>query len=72
MRKALCVLLQHKMAKYQQFKQHVHYKADVENILNLIFYPRIIYVSKLLYGDAAELIIEEILHHGMVNIFALG
>ena len=67
-RKALCVLLQHKLASFQVYKHIVSYKANVENILRLLYYPKIIYTAKVLYGDMAEIIVEEILHHGIVRV----
>ncbi|CAK8689986.1 unnamed protein product [Clavelina lepadiformis] len=64
-RKALCVLIQHKLVQFQMRKQIIEYKADIKSIVNLIFYPRMIYTAKLLYGDIAELIVEETLFLGI-------
>jgi len=64
------VLIQHKLAHFQLHRQCVvEYKCNVGAILKLTIYPRIIYTAKLLYGDAAELIVEEILQHGIVSNF---
>nr|CAB3265031.1 DNA-directed RNA polymerase III subunit RPC3 [Phallusia mammillata] len=66
-RKSLCVLIQHKLAEFQVYKgTSVEYRCCVDLVLKLIIKKKIIYTSKLLYGDAAELIVEETLQHGII------
>lgn len=40
------------------------YRACCDWILRILRYPRYIYTAKTLYGDAGELIIEELLQRG--------
>ncbi|XP_033634407.1 DNA-directed RNA polymerase III subunit RPC3-like [Asterias rubens] len=64
-RKALCVLIQHNMVSFTLHKRgFVEYSASIDPVLLLVRYPRFIHCAKTLYGDAGELIIEEILQHG--------
>ncbi|XP_077989640.1 DNA-directed RNA polymerase III subunit RPC3-like isoform X2 [Glandiceps talaboti] len=66
-RKALCILIQHHMVTFTASKRGmVEYQANVKNILLHIRYPRYIYCAKTLYGDAGELIVEEMLQHGQM------
>nr|XP_002130318.1 DNA-directed RNA polymerase III subunit RPC3 [Ciona intestinalis] len=66
-RKALCLLIQHKLAKFHVRKRKiVEYAINIENVLSILFHPKFIYTVKLLYGDAAELIVEEALQHGII------
>ncbi|XP_038078065.1 DNA-directed RNA polymerase III subunit RPC3-like [Patiria miniata] len=68
-RKALCVLVQHNIASFGLHKRgFVEYAASVEQVLLLVRYPRYIYCAKTLYGDAGELIVEEILQHGQMRM----
>ena len=71
-RKALCVLIQHNIVSFALHKRgFVEYAADVQPVLLLIRYPRYICCAKTLYGDAGELIVEEILHHGQMMMSKL-
>ncbi|CAH1796174.1 unnamed protein product [Owenia fusiformis] len=68
-KKGLCSLIQHNMVTFELHKRgFVEYEIRTGVPLLLLRYPRYIYASKTLYGDAAELIIEEILHHGQINM----
>ncbi|XP_014664073.1 PREDICTED: DNA-directed RNA polymerase III subunit RPC3-like isoform X3 [Priapulus caudatus] len=68
-RKALCVLTQHNMVTFDRHKRgFVMYTIDVKEVLLLARYTRYIYCAKTLYGDAAELIAEEMLLHGQVGM----
>ena len=44
------------------------YSINVENILVRLRFPRYIYTAKMLYGDSAELVVEEILQHGQIEM----
>nr|XP_006823774.1 PREDICTED: DNA-directed RNA polymerase III subunit RPC3-like [Saccoglossus kowalevskii] len=66
-RKALCVLITHNMAKFTSTKRGIiYYQVSVKTVLLLSRYPRYIYSVKTLYGDAGELIVEEILQNGQL------
>ncbi|XP_022111432.1 DNA-directed RNA polymerase III subunit RPC3-like isoform X2 [Acanthaster planci] len=71
-RKALCVLIQHNIASFGLHKRgFVEYTASVDRALLLVRYPRYIYCAKTLYGDAGELIVEEILQHGQMMMSSM-
>ena len=44
----------------------VEYTAKVDQVLLIPRYPHYIYCAKTLYGDAGELIVEELLQHGQL------
>ncbi|XP_041333135.1 DNA-directed RNA polymerase III subunit RPC3-like, partial [Pyrgilauda ruficollis] len=61
-KKALCVLIQHGLARYEaQPRGPVEYEARGRRVLRLLRYPRYIYTAKALYGDPGELLVEELL-----------
>ncbi|XP_064257528.1 DNA-directed RNA polymerase III subunit RPC3 isoform X2 [Passer domesticus] len=64
-KKALCVLIQHGLARFQaQPRGPVEYEAQGPRVLRLLRHPRYIYTAKALYGDPGELLVEELLLHG--------
>ncbi|NXG16505.1 RPC3 polymerase, partial [Grallaria varia] len=64
-KKALCVLIQHHLVSYEASPRGpVEYEARGGRILRLLRYPRYVYTAKALYGDPAELLVEELLLHG--------
>ncbi|XP_041259968.1 DNA-directed RNA polymerase III subunit RPC3 isoform X2 [Onychostruthus taczanowskii] len=66
-KKALCVLIQHGLARYEaQPRGPVEYEARRRRVLRLLRYPRYIYTAKALYGDPGELLVEELLLHGQL------
>ncbi|NXS84892.1 RPC3 polymerase, partial [Erpornis zantholeuca] len=68
-KKALCVLIQHNLARYEaQPRGSVEYEARSERILRILRYPRYIYAAKTLYGDPGELLVEELLLHGHLSM----
>lgn len=67
-RKALCVLIKHKVVDFKKCKKHIEYNINLDSILLLLLIPRIIYTTKVLYGDTGELIVEEMLVHGMAEM----
>ncbi|XP_063032604.1 DNA-directed RNA polymerase III subunit RPC3-like isoform X1 [Melospiza melodia melodia] len=70
-KKALCVLLQHQLARFEaQPRGWVEYEARRERVLRLLRYPRYIYTAKALYGDPGELLVEELLLHGHLPMSA--
>ena len=66
---ALTVLIQHNIVNFQQNKHgFVEYTVDVRSLLLHTRFPRYVYSAKTLYGDEAELIVEELLQHGQVSM----
>ncbi|XP_040268787.1 DNA-directed RNA polymerase III subunit RPC3 [Bufo bufo] len=70
-KKALCVLLQHGLATYQMHRRgFVEYSARCDRCLRILRFPRYIFTAKTLYGDAGELIVEELLLNGKMTLTA--
>ena len=68
----MCVLIQHHIVSFSLHKRgFVEYASSFERVLLLTRYPRYIYCAKTLYGDAGELIVEEILQHGQMRMSAV-
>ncbi|KAM9487973.1 DNA-directed RNA polymerase III subunit RPC3 [Clarias gariepinus] len=71
-KKCLCVLVQHGMAKFGPGRRGpagpVEYQLNNERVLYMLRYPRYIYTAKSLYGDTGELVIEEILQRGQMTM----
>ncbi|KAK3098436.1 hypothetical protein FSP39_019429 [Pinctada imbricata] len=64
-KKILCVLIQHNMVTFEKNKKgFIEYTIDGESIMYRLRFIRYIYCAKTLYGDAAELLIEELLQRG--------
>ena len=62
-------MIQHDLVKFQKGAQNqVCYTAQLPNILAILQYPKLTYCAKDLHGDACELIIEELLHHGSTSM----
>ena len=67
MRKALCTLIMHNMVTFDLNKRgFIEYKIQIKGVQLLSRSPRYIYTAKTLYGDEAELIVEEMLTQGQV------
>ncbi|XP_051575991.1 DNA-directed RNA polymerase III subunit RPC3-like isoform X1 [Myxocyprinus asiaticus] len=71
-KKSLCVLVQHGMCTFGAGRRGpggpVEYRISGEHILHMLRYPRYIYMTKSLYGDTGELIVEEILQRGQMTM----
>ncbi|KAK3585327.1 hypothetical protein CHS0354_040276 [Potamilus streckersoni] len=66
-REILCFFIQHNLVMYEKNKRgFLEYRMAVKPTLWRCRFPKYIYCAKTLYGDAAELLVEEILHHGQV------
>ncbi|RDD45187.1 DNA-directed RNA polymerase III subunit RPC3 [Trichoplax sp. H2] len=64
---SLCILLQHDLIDYTLSNTNGYlYRLKIDRILLCNRYPRYIYASKFLFGDIAELIVEEILLNGQI------
>uniref|UniRef100_V9KPL2 DNA-directed RNA polymerase III subunit RPC3 n=1 Tax=Callorhinchus milii TaxID=7868 RepID=V9KPL2_CALMI len=71
-KKALCVLVHHNLVTYRAHKRgFVEYEALAGRVLRLLRYPRYIYCAKTLYGDAGELVVEELLQNGKMAMTAV-
>ena len=71
-KKTLYTLMQHNMVNFELHKRgFVEYRLDIENVLVRLRFPRFIYSAKMLYGDTAELLVEELLHHGQIEMSRL-
>ncbi|CAN7998598.1 unnamed protein product [Ixodes hexagonus] len=71
-KKALMVLIQHNIVDFRLHpKGYVEYLIDAEHVLCLLRYPRYIHCAKTLYGDAGELIVEELLQNGRMCMSAV-
>ena len=69
MKKSLAVLIQHNLVSFEQNKRgFVEYTANTQNALLYMRFPRYVYSAKTLYGDEAELIVEELLQHGQLTM----
>ncbi|XP_043935920.1 DNA-directed RNA polymerase III subunit RPC3 isoform X3 [Protopterus annectens] len=68
-KKALCVLIQHNFVTYHLHKRgFVEYEAHPSLVLRFLRYPRYIYNAKTLYGDIGELLVEEVLQNGNMQM----
>lgn len=64
-KKILASLIYQNIVKFSPHKKgHVEYSINMEVILCRVRFPYFIYTAKTLYGDAAELLVEEILQRG--------
>lgn len=59
-----CLIYQHIVKFSPNKKGYVEYNINVDIILCRVRFPYFIYTAKTLYGDASELLVEEILHRG--------
>lgn len=68
-KQALRVLIWHHFCHFEENQRgFVEYGVDMNQILFLLHYPRYIYCAKLLYGDAGELLVEELLKNGRMSM----
>ncbi|XP_069041093.1 DNA-directed RNA polymerase III subunit RPC3 isoform X2 [Lepisosteus oculatus] len=67
-KKCLCVLLQQGLCEFGPGRRGVEYRLPEPRVLGLLRFPRYIYTAKTLYGDAAELLVEELLQHGHMTM----
>lgn len=71
-KKALMVLIHHNIVDFRLHpKGYVEYLIDADHVLYLLRYPRYIHCAKTLYGDAGELIVEELLQNGRMCMSAV-
>lgn len=64
-RKVLTALIQQNVVKFVKNKRGmVEYSVDIDILLWRHRIPRYIHCAKSLYGDAAELVVEDIVYHG--------
>ena len=69
-KKCLCVLIQHQFVTFEPHSKtrHMIYRISVSNVLLIVRYPRCIHAGKVLFGDAGELIIEDLLQQGQARM----
>jgi DNA-directed RNA polymerase III subunit RPC3 len=68
-RKSLITLIKHQFVSYETNNRGlIEYSIGIEEVLTILRYPKYIYVSKMLFGDEAEYMVEELLRHGMLTI----
>ncbi|KAG8199949.1 hypothetical protein JTE90_006196 [Oedothorax gibbosus] len=66
---SLCVLIQHNFCEFfQDEKGRVWYTVKKESVLRLSNYERYAYCAQLLFGDPADLLVEEILNNGKLTM----
>lgn len=64
-KKILAVLITHHIVKFNVNKKGlIEYNISIKAILSRVRFPNYICTSKTLYGDAAELLVEELLQRG--------
>lgn len=69
MKKSLCVLIQHQLVTLKaQEKQSGVYRIEPGHVLLRVQFPRWIHMAKARFGDAGELIIEDVLHQGHTSL----
>uniref|UniRef100_K1P784 DNA-directed RNA polymerase III subunit RPC3 n=1 Tax=Magallana gigas TaxID=29159 RepID=K1P784_MAGGI len=68
-KKILCILIQQNIVTFGQHKRgFIEYSIRTSEILNRLWFPKYIYCAKTLYGDAAELLLEDVLQRGQVQM----
>jgi len=68
-KKILCSLIQQNIVKFSQSRPGlISYKASPDVVMCRLRFPRYIHIAKTLYGDAAELLVEELLLQGQANL----
>ncbi|XP_064609814.1 DNA-directed RNA polymerase III subunit RPC3-like [Liolophura sinensis] len=66
-KKALATMSKHSIVTFKRHKKgFFEYSVNTDAVLHRLRYHRYIYCAKLLFGDAAELIVEEVLQQGQV------
>ncbi|GFY71000.1 DNA-directed RNA polymerase III subunit RPC3 [Trichonephila inaurata madagascariensis] len=66
---SLCVLIQHNFCDFAENERgFVEYTMGHESVLRLLHYERYAYCSQLLFGDPADLLVEEILNNGKLTM----
>lgn len=69
-KKCLCVLIQHQLVTFEPHSKtrHMIYRISTPNVLLIVRFPRYIHTGKVLFGDAGELIIEDLLQLGQTRM----
>ncbi|XP_077519734.1 RNA polymerase III subunit C [Amblyomma americanum] len=71
-KKSLVVLIHQNLVEFHAHaKGFAKYSINADRVLFMLRYPRYIYCAKLLYGDAGEFIIEEVLLNGRLCMSAV-
>ena len=66
---AMAVLIQHHCVTFEESKRPgvPRYSINLEQVFNLLKYPRYLFTAKNLFGDTAELMLEELLKSGKIT-----
>lgn len=67
---AFAVLIQHHCLAFEESKRRrglFKYSIDLNQVLNLLKYPRYLFIAKNILGDTAELLLEEMLKSGKLT-----
>ncbi|XP_054162382.1 DNA-directed RNA polymerase III subunit RPC3-like [Oppia nitens] len=68
-KKSLVILIQHNYVIHEMNKKgFIDYDIDTKQVMSILRYPKYIYVSKMLLGDEAEYMCEELLRHGVMTM----
>ena len=71
-KKCISVCIKHGIVKFEENKNSpTIYQAIPENIVLRARYPKFVYSTKVLFGDVAELIVENVLMNGSVLLSEL-
>jgi hypothetical protein len=70
-RNAIIILIQTKLTTFQDFKRkdtrEFLYELDIESILNILRYPKILYFINQKYGPNSVMIFEEFMQYGILS-----
>lgn len=68
----MCLLIQQNLVSFDYNKKgFIIYKIQTEAVLWRVRFPKYIYCAKTLYGDAAELLVEDMLVKGQSSMSEL-
>ncbi|BFY97657.1 hypothetical protein BsWGS_00696 [Bradybaena similaris] len=68
-KQALCSLIQQNIVTFSQSRSGaIEYTSLPDTVISRLRYPRYIHCAKMLFGDAAELLIEEMLLQGQTDL----
>ena len=68
-KKSLVSLIQHNFVTFEtNIRGFVEYEIEIEEVFTILRYPKYIYVSKVLLGDEAEYMTEELVRHGVMTM----
>lgn len=67
--RTLCTLIQHGMVEFEKNPRgFLQYSMNISKVVSCLRYPRYVHCAKLLYGDVAEILVEELLQVGQTSM----